>query len=188
MPTIHVCDLCGEQIPDAWYRVIFSAIGGAEDTRGRNARLAFHGKVGPDGRSCYGAFLDALEATLHSTDAPARPMSREERYRKGREPEARWFNLSMPERHQFILQVLGGDKLTVTEITERLDALRDDWTVWRSSVTHTLARLFERGDLHRETEMYRNRPRYRYFFHPTPLSGPIADLERAFNDNNRGRA
>jgi predicted transcriptional regulator len=185
MATIHVCDLCGEQIPEgAWYRVFLGPIGSAEDTGGRNQQFAFHGKVGPDGKSCYAVFLDALEDALRNTEAPARPISREERYRLDKEAEARWFDLSLADRHRFILEVLGTERLTVTQITERLDALREDWKVWRSSVTQTLTRLFERGDLCRESELYRNRPRYRYFFQPADLSGPIADLERMFREGD----
>jgi hypothetical protein len=98
-----------------------------------------------------------------------------------REHQREWPQLSLDERHRLVLAVLGAEQLTIREICEGLNDLRDDWTVYLSHVTSTVNRLHARNELHRVADRTSGRVRYRYF-HPTELSGPIADLDRAFHD------
>jgi len=100
-----------------------------------------------------------------------------------RERQSEWRRLDLAERHRLILGVLGPGALTIREICVALNDLRDDWTVYLSHVTSTVNRLHARGDLARLPDRADGRLRYRYF-HPTTLSGPIADLDRAFHDDH----
>lgn len=97
-----------------------------------------------------------------------------------RERQSEWRRLDLDERHRLILLVLGTSRLTIRELCVALNDLRDDWTVYLSHVTSTVNRLHARGDLARLPDRTDGRLRYRYF-HPTTLSGPIADLDRAFH-------
>ena len=73
VPTIHVCDLCGERIDEnARYKVHLGPIGIGEDTRRRNDQFTFHGEIGADDKSCYAVFLDALEEALRSASSQRR--------------------------------------------------------------------------------------------------------------------
>jgi hypothetical protein len=98
-----------------------------------------------------------------------------------REHQASWRRLDRTARHHLILTVLDGRRLTIREICEGLNDLRDDWTVYLDHVTTTVNRLHSNGDLARIPDRTTGRLRYRYY-HPTNLTGPIADLDRAFHD------
>lgn len=98
-----------------------------------------------------------------------------------RERQSEWRRLDLTARHHLILGVLGDEQLTIREICVALNDLRDDWTVYLSHVQSTVTRLHARGDLARVPTRANGRRAYRYF-HPTTLTGPIADLDRAFHD------
>jgi hypothetical protein len=98
-----------------------------------------------------------------------------------RERQSEWRRLDLPARHRLVLVVLGDRRLTIREICVALNDLRDDWTVYLSHVQSTITRLHARGDLARVPDRASGRRVYRYF-HPTTLTGPIADLDRAFHD------
>lgn len=97
-----------------------------------------------------------------------------------RERQSEWRRLDLTARHRLILTVLGDQRLTIREICVGLNELRD-WTVYVSHLQSTIARLHARGDLDRVPVRVDGRRAYRYF-HPTTLTGPIADLDRAFHD------
>lgn len=101
-----------------------------------------------------------------------------------RERQSEWRRLDLTARHHLILTVLRGRRLTLREICEELNDLRDDWTVYLSHVASTVTRLHAHGELSRTPDRSTGRLRYRYF-HPTTLTGPIADLDRAFHDEPR---
>lgn len=100
-----------------------------------------------------------------------------------RDRQSEWRRLDLPTRHRLVLTVLGDRQLTIREICEGLNDLRDDWTVYLSHVTSTVTRLHTRGELARLPDRTSGRLAYRYF-HPTSLTGPIADLDRAFHDGD----
>jgi hypothetical protein len=110
-----------------------------------------------------------------------------ERQRRGRdEIHDRWSALGGDAREELLFQVLGDDRLLIREIVERLnDVLVPEDVTWRAvyenAVRGLTVRLVRDGRLERIAEPWRGRVRYRYF-RRRGLSGPIADLERAFHD------
>jgi hypothetical protein len=100
-----------------------------------------------------------------------------------RERQSEWRRLDLATRHRLILGVLGDRQLTIREICEGLNALRDDWTVYLSHVQATVTRLHARGDLARVPSRANGRRAHRYF-HASTLTGPIVDLDRAFHETD----
>jgi hypothetical protein len=127
------------------------------------------------------SMLDKEQGTVVETqqESPEKKLARE--FAEAQARTRLWLDLNLDDRHRIILQVIGDEKLTLREITKRLDDYRDDWKIWQSNVASTVKRLCERGDLACEKDMLGNRPRNRYF-HSTDLTGTIADLEREFGD------
>jgi hypothetical protein len=111
-----------------------------------------------------------------------------ERERRGREEiHDRWSALTGDAREELLFHVLGDDRLLVREIVERLNnVLVPEEVTWRAvyenAVRGLTGRLVRSGRLERVAEPWRGRVRYRYF-RRRGLSGPIADLERAFHDD-----
>jgi hypothetical protein len=111
-----------------------------------------------------------------------------ERQRRLRESiHERWNRLTTEARENLLLHVLADDRLLIREMVERLnDELVPEDVTWRavyeSSVRGLAARLVRNGQLERAAESWRGKVRYRYF-RRRGLSGPIADLDRAFHDD-----
>lgn len=104
-----------------------------------------------------------------------------------RERQAAWRRSPKERREGLVLQVLGDERLTISELTERLEAKlnpeREKYgTVYDSAVRALAMQMLAAGQLEREGEEFRGRLRYR-FFRKAGLSGPIADLERVYNDD-----
>jgi hypothetical protein len=117
-------------------------------------------------------------------------MSAEKQLRRQNEQHAAqvaWQSLSRERREAAVLDVLGDEQLTRTEIAKRLDAkLRTPecgrWgVVYVSYVRPVLERMVNARQLERETELFKNKPRHRYS-RRRGLDGPIADLERRFHE------
>lgn len=94
----------------------------------------------------------------------------------------RWTDeVSPQERERQVLSVLSEHRLTIRELTERLDAELEA-RVYESHVRACVMRLFAARELDRKPEPgLKGRPRFRYFKR-TRLEGPIADLERALQE------
>jgi hypothetical protein len=102
-----------------------------------------------------------------------------------RERTPDWFDvLSVAERAREVLEILSEHRLTIGELTERLQKKHDpDLKIYISHVRSAVTRLYNARELDREPETFRKtRTRYRYF-QRTSLDGPIVDLERAFHEN-----
>ena len=106
--------------------------------------------------------------------------------------EAAWKRMPRERRETLVLHVLGDDRLVIREITGRMNAelgypqsegesrVR---ALYGSEVTNLVKRLWREGQLEREAETFKvNHTRYRYS-RRRGLDGPIADLERAFRDD-----
>ncbi len=103
-----------------------------------------------------------------------------------RERTAFWKKMPWADRERLALEILGEDRLTVNELTERLSAkvfalggpeLHD------SKTRPLLKRMLERRELQRVPETFRkSRIRYRYY-RLTELEGPIKDLNDALGES-----
>jgi hypothetical protein len=85
------------------------------------------------------------------------------------------------ERERQVIEMFGDDRLTVTELWRELMSAHDEWSVERSPVASIVNRLHVARELDRVGEPYCGRTRYRYF-RRTKLEGPIADLQRQFDE------
>jgi hypothetical protein len=138
-------------------------------------------------RSGYGELKREMlrqEGTGHR--ARAEQIERQLRLREA--IHERWNGLTGEARENLLLLVLGDDRLLIRELVERLnnELVPEDVTwraVYESAVRGLATRLVRTGQLERNAEPWRGRVRYRYF-RRRGLSGPIADLERAFQEDD----
>lgn len=122
----------------------------------------------------------------------ARPPAPRSEHEQRETARSIWPALRQDRREALVLEVLGDRKLTVREITDGLNELLRTPEcggrpiVWTSNVQSLLYPMLDARQLERKAEPRGQRAvRYRYF-RRTGLDGPIADLERAFNDNPKG--
>jgi hypothetical protein len=83
-------------------------------------------------------------------------------------------------------RALGNEQLTIREVMARVNfelGATDDGSrfVCEGDVRRVVMRMFDGGQLELAKEVFRNKPRFRYF-RITRLDGPIAELERAYHD------
>jgi hypothetical protein len=111
---------------------------------------------------------------------------RERRLRERLEKEAAWKRVPAAERDRILLEVLGEDRLTIRELTERMRSELPRCDLYESHVGRLVGRLFkEARELDRAADpRKKGRPRYLYF--RRGLEGPIADLERTFHESDEG--
>src|SRR5262249_32214800 len=95
-----------------------------------------------------------------------------ERERDHRERERAWRRIPQEQRDELLLRALGGEGLTVREVTARLNAevgspaAEDGWaTVPPSTVIQMAKRMLRVGHLERVGEQFQGKVRYRYFRH-----------------------
>lgn len=88
---------------------------------------------------------------------------------KQREAAAAW-KIPRDRRQNLLLQVLGDQRLTTRELTERLNAELGfpspenlNHAVFDSQVRHLVKRMVREGTLARAEESFKNKPRNRYF-------------------------
>lgn len=125
-------------------------------------------------RTAYSDLKTYIAEHGEAEDSPAEP-----------EPE-RWGDLPIPQRQAHVLEHLGEDRLTISELTTVLEkALHVDYSVYENWVRSAVNRMFKEGKLQREGEQWHSRIRYRYYV-PRELEGPIADLQRQFDAGNAG--
>jgi hypothetical protein len=112
-----------------------------------------------------------------------------ERNEAWRERCERWKQAPWAWRESLLFDVLGLDRMTIGELTERIEwrltpvGEEPQVTVYESDVRNLVKRMVARGQLDRAGEPFRGRLRYRYF-RKRALEGPIADLERAYHDGD----
>ena len=97
-----------------------------------------------------------------------------------------WKETPEDRRETLVLQALGNEQLTIREVMARVNfelGATDDGSrfVCEGDVRRVVMRMFDGGQLERAKEVFRNKPRFRYF-RITRLDGPIAELERAYHD------
>jgi len=103
------------------------------------------------------------------------------------ERQGRWRTLPKERREALVLQVLADDGLRLGDLTARINReLVPDGgfpAVWESSVRYVVKGMVDAGQLQRTADpMSGGRVRYRYS-RKRGLAGPIADLERAYRDD-----
>jgi hypothetical protein len=137
-------------------------------------------------RSAYGVLDRALEQT--APVAPA-PTPREVLY-EAKRPSVDWKQIPAERREAILFQVLGDNALTPREITKAINVElatpgeEDRWrVVYETAVKSLLNRMMLSGRLTRTPEPFKGKFRYRYSISRT-LDGPIADLERAYRDDD----
>jgi hypothetical protein len=99
---------------------------------------------------------------------------------------AGWRQMSRCEQEQMVLTILGEDGLTARDVTLTIEANLGDGAVREHYVRVFLGQMVEAGQLCRVAEKSLGKTRYRYF--REALTGPIAELEREFNDKRGGAA
>lgn len=95
--------------------------------------------------------------------------------------KAAWARFTLAQRTHLTLELLGDDRLTVRELTERFCTRLPECRLYDSNVRALVGRLFTAGELDRVGERYRKGDSIRYRYFRRPLSGPIADLDREFD-------
>lgn len=110
----------------------------------------------------------------------------QEREREINRRRGGWNLTPIATREHLLLNALGDDRLTVSDLVPRLNAELGApaglTVVPESGVRSLVSRMHHAGELERAGEPFRGRVRYRYF--RRPLDGPSADLERAFHDRS----
>ena len=129
---------------------------------------------------CLGLLNDIVtEACEHSPERRRREEWKQ-REAEWREQRQRWRSLSNAQRERLLIELLAEDRLTVSELVEKVRGKFGEHSVDYGDVYAVVRRLHLTGELSRESETFRKtRQRWRYM--RKPMAGPIADLERAFN-------
>ena len=143
-------------------------------------------------RADYGQLCRTLES-----DDRARECGEDERRQREweaqrddqRDRRAEWRRSSAASRESLLLQALGDERLVIREITPRLNAqlgsYEKGWqTLYESDVRRLAMRMCHSGQLERAAEKFQGKVRYRYHRKRT-LNGPIADLERTYQQGER---
>lgn len=137
-------------------------------------------------RPAYGVLARTLETDGDRRDAAQ--SAREEHDRK--RPSVDWRKIPADRREAVVFQVLGENALTPREVTAAVNVElstpgeEDHWdVVYQSWIQGLLKRMVQAGRLTREPEPFMGKFRYRYSRNRT-LEGPIADLERAYRDDD----
>lgn len=157
--------LCNKSEPDSWMRlrVGFVELCNALERDDRAGQ-------GSDGRSSSGDDYLAAKAAWRDSNADYFAA------------KAAWGHTSRPARESLVLQVLADDRLTVSEMADRMNAelgFEKARAVHDSNLRPMLSRMLDAGQLERQPQVFRGKVRYRYF-RKRGLEGPIADLERAY--------
>lgn len=91
-----------------------------------------------------------------------------------------WAPLSVAQREGLLFDVLGDDRLTLPELSQRIaDGLGINRVLLDGWLGSAARRMVKRGQLDR-VAIKGGAARHRYF-RPRPLEGTIADLERAYH-------
>ena len=99
-----------------------------------------------------------------------------------------WRVAPLAVRERIVLEALGDQRMSLWELTSHLYHTRRDIYVTADYLRKLLTRLVEAGELHEVNESPpppRSGRRRRVYFRNAELSGPIADLEKAFASPSR---
>lgn len=97
-----------------------------------------------------------------------------------------WRRVPRVARERMLLETLGDGRMTARELLHRLYQLPD--AAFTEQYTKMLLReLVAAGELEREQEPINGRRWHWVYFRRTDLSGPILDLDLAFQEPNDGR-
>lgn len=78
--------------------------------------------------------------------------------------KAAWRSVTREQREKLVLEQLGDERLTITELVERMGQHLPECNLHDGAVRPIVARLYQRGELRRSGETFRKtRTRYRYF-------------------------
>jgi len=183
----YICDWCGEEIQEGGYGAMI-ALG---------VRLHFHEDYHGDDDSCVLQALRLLDSRC-ATSRPVPPREQRARDRAAMEESQKvWGRLPRERRETLLLHVLGDEQLIIREVTDRMNRelgcpqRKNEWkptAVYPGNVTALIKRLWRGGQLERLPETFnKTHTRYRYF-RSRVLDGPIADLERAYEDDSEAVA
>jgi hypothetical protein len=191
----YVCDWCGEELEDQRRRghVRVSASGSYENGGRVSKQWHFHAGE-KDGDSCLQEALRAIE--LRDRSNWASPSLRAQHARAWADYEdlcSAWSAMDWEVREHLVLEALGEDELTISEIARRLNR-QLGWTAppvvkWPPISTEraraVAMRLLKSGQLQRVPSPHGTGTIWK-FSRRSRLDGAIADLERAFNDDAAG--
>lgn len=190
MTVSYTCDWCGEAIEGGskgpeYGEAHLSSTGLHEDYGLAYKDVGhFHAGRFRDEDSCL---LQAIRLIKERFGTMPRVVSEDaERIRLfelQRERRQEWQRSPWAYREGALFDVLADERLTISELTERLEL----HGLYASDVRTLLRRMVERRQLEREPEPFRGKVRYRYF-QRRGLEGPIADLERAFHNDGETAA
>jgi hypothetical protein len=180
MAGSFTCDWCGHPIDD------FSALNKML-CLGLPAIREWHLHLPSDGRECMQRAVEAFDK-ICGTERPAAalPADRENCRVEHDASTGRahaWDQIATTEREHRILNALDDARLCAREIAEKIAAPLD-WIMDASDVKVTLAKMVERGDLHRVKQPRApgsQQFRWLYYRQTGNLSPELAALERALN-------
>jgi hypothetical protein len=166
------CDRCGSDTSgEITKHVVVYAIG----SRRNVPRLEFC-------LDCGDALCDLLDefgADVPETREQKRQREHEEHLARSRA----WKATAGEQCQRLILEALGADQLTLSQIAKRLtERYRDQYGgIFESTLRNEVRNMLIAGELDRLRADLHNKPRYVYFRKPG-LDGPIADLEAQLAD------
>ena len=138
-------------------------------------------------RGGYRDLRRALECDDAKRLAEDRRQQRD-RFSDQAERQASWRRLPRDRRESLLLHVLGEGRLTLREITRRLNAELGVPegalpTLFDDKVRPMVRRMVDIGQLERTEESFQGKLRYRYA-RKRDLEGPISELERAYHERD----
>jgi len=168
MAAHYVCDYCGEELDDREAIHVY-ALGG----RGSWPSREYHASP------CMGLVSDILENA--TGDRPPSPKEkREAQFVEWRAQQAKWRALSYPQREHLLVELIGENRMAVSELAERVQDKFGPYSVCYSDVYPVLQRLRASRELTRCEEPFRG-TRTRSVYFRRNMAGPIVDLDRAFD-------
>jgi hypothetical protein len=181
MGATYVCDLCGKPIEDQRDRATVSALG---DPRFKRREVHVPACLEVLDRIVEEVCnLRGVTWNMPEQEPTARDDLREQ-HREVHERWARWHDLDVAAKERIIIEALGDDSYPVSALAAKIGKQLDA-SVHYSGAYPILERLREAGEVQREAEPWRTtRTRWRYS-RRRGMSGPIADLERAFNSDEQ---
>lgn len=119
----------------------------------------------------------------HEGEDPEVAREKDEEQRAKYERRNAWRRTSMERRDAYVFQYLGDERHTIGELAEHIkQALHVDFDIYENMVRAHVTRMFKEGKIQREGEKWHSRVRYRYY-RPRKLEGPIADLQKQFEQD-----
>jgi hypothetical protein len=188
------CDWCGELIGEKLGLVTLVVDGNYSDAWPiYDRRRHFHAGSRADDDSCILRALAPVDEHRPKGDHESRQQERAARQADVDRGETVWKETSRERRETMVLQALGDERLVIREVSDRMNAelgfppsTRGNYVlrpIYPSYVGSLVKRMWRQGQLEREPETFnKTHTRYRYF-RKRSLDGPIADLERVYQDD-----